>query len=82
MLRAQEELRMTEHLCHQIDSLPGGGGSIRTWELGAARREARERLQQALEWEEAAAREAAGWSRNGTELRPPSPDETPRDAQD
>ena len=82
VLRAQEELRMIEHLCHQVDSLPGGGGATRTWELGVARREARERLQQALEWEEAAAREAAGWSRNGTELRPASPDETPSNAQD
>ena len=82
VLRAQEELRMIEHLCHQIDSLPGGGGSTRTWELGAARREARERLQQALEWEETAAREAAGWSRNGTELWLGRGSETSPDGED
>ena len=82
VLRAQEELRMIEHLCHQIDSLPGGGGSTRTWELGVARREARERLQQALEWEEAAAREAAGWSRNGTELWLGRGSETSPDGED
>ena len=66
--RAQDELRMIEHLCGQVDSLPGGAGSAAAWELGAARRVARERLTAALEWEEAAAREAAGWSRNGTQL--------------
>ncbi len=66
--RAQDDLRMIEHLCGQVDSLPGGAGSAAAWELGAARRTARERLAAALEWEEAAAREAAGWSRSGTTL--------------
>lgn len=79
--RAEDDLRMIEHLCSQVDSLPGGGGGAASWELGAARRAARERLQAALEWEEAAAREAAGWSRNGTELLLDAGVEAPGDAE-
>ena len=62
---ATDDLREIEHVCRQLDSLPGRMNTGDRNRLGAARRQAQERLRQAIAEDEAQAREATGWSHNG-----------------
>lgn len=62
---ATDDLREIEHVCRQLDSLPGRMNTGDRNRLGAARRQAQERLRQAIAEDEAEAREATGWSHNG-----------------
>ncbi len=62
---ATDDLREIEHVCRQLDSLPGRMGAGDRNRLSAARRQAQERLRQAIIEDEQRAREAAGWSQDG-----------------
>ncbi|HIG87009.1 MAG TPA: DUF3520 domain-containing protein [Planctomycetes bacterium] len=62
---ATDDLREIEHVCRQLDSLPGRMGTGDRNRLSAARRQAQERLRQAIVEDEQRAREAAGWSQDG-----------------
>jgi len=62
---ATDDLREIEHVCRQLDSLPGRMGTGDRNRLSAARRQAQERLRQAIIEDEQRAREAAGWSQDG-----------------
>lgn len=62
---ATDDLREIEHVCRQLDSIPGRMNTGDRNRLGAARRQAQERLRQAIAEDEAQAREATGWSHNG-----------------
>lgn len=62
---ATDDLREIEHVCRQLDSLPGHMNTGDRNRLGSARRQAQERLRLAIEEDERGARDAAGWSQSG-----------------